>query len=320
MAGRVPVLHRMTATAVPDSFPGCVAVRRRLRVRPPAGGILLLLVAGVFALALPFAGPAAAQEVVEVPRGWPLNPSGVSAGDSFRLLFVTSTSRTASSENIGEYNTYVQGRAAAGHSSIRSFSSQFRVVGSTPTVHARNNTSTTYTSSDKGVPIYWLSGDKVADDYEDFYDGSWDNKSGKGKTESGTAYNNFFRIWTGSNNNGTASGNPLGGNTIGIIQSTYTQLSLSATLNSSTAGRGNQYGLFALSPVFRVTDAVSAFDVSIESTPTNATPGYARGRDHPGPARLRRGRVGYGLALLGAGHRRGGAPRDLRVRLRARAI
>ena len=36
---------------------------------------------------------------------------------------------------------------------------------------------TTFTSSDKGVPIYWLGGAKVADQYQDFYDGSWDNAS-----------------------------------------------------------------------------------------------------------------------------------------------
>ena len=57
-------------------------LRRRLAAFARAasgGGILLLLVAGLFALALPFAGPAAAQEVVEVPRGWPLKPSGLSA-------------------------------------------------------------------------------------------------------------------------------------------------------------------------------------------------------------------------------------------------
>ena len=53
----------------------------------------------------------------------------------------------------------------------RPFASQFRVVGSTASVDARDNTSTTYTSSDKGVPIYWVSGNKVADNYEDFYDG-----------------------------------------------------------------------------------------------------------------------------------------------------
>ena len=37
-----------------------------------------------------------------------------------------------------------------------------------------DNTSTTGT----GVPIYWFKGDKVADDYADFYDGSWDSNSG----------------------------------------------------------------------------------------------------------------------------------------------
>ena len=40
-----------------------------------------------------------------------------------------------------------------------------------------DNTGTTYTSSDKGVPIYWLGGNKVADDYEDFYDGDWDEEA-----------------------------------------------------------------------------------------------------------------------------------------------
>ena len=219
---------------------GATAPRRHAsRLRSGFGSGLRTALLSVLALVfvLPLVAPAAAQEVVEVPRGWPLSPSGVSAGDSFRLLFVTSTSRGALSKNIGEYNTYVQGRAGAGHSSIRPFSSQFQALASTPTVHARNNTSTTYTTSDKGVPIWWLSGDKVADEYEDFYDGSWDNKSGKGKTESGAAYNNFFRVWTGSNNDGTATSNPLGGPSSGIQSVTYTQLSQSATLNSGTAGK-----------------------------------------------------------------------------------
>ena len=50
---------------------------------------------------------------------------------------------------------------------------------------ARDNTATTFTSSDKGVPIYWLNGNKVADEYEDFYDGSWDDEAND-KNESGT--------------------------------------------------------------------------------------------------------------------------------------
>ena len=59
------------------------------------------------------------------------------------------------------------------------------MVGSTAAVDARDNTGTTYTNTDKGVPIYWLGGAKAADDYEDFYDGDWDDEVND-KNESGT--------------------------------------------------------------------------------------------------------------------------------------
>ena len=171
-----------------------------------------LLLALAQSFALPLALPASAQEVVEVPRGWPLKPSGLSATQKeFRLLFVTSTTRNATSSNIADYNSFVQGRAAAGHSAVRSFSSKFRVVGSTATVDARDNTATTYTSSDKGPSIWWLNGSKAADNYQDFYDGSWDSESGKnesGNTQAtgcppGGGGSNRTGVWTGSNNDGT---------------------------------------------------------------------------------------------------------------------
>ena len=101
-----------------------------------------------------------------VPADWSLIPSGLSHGDEFRLLFVSSTGRNASSDSIATYNTWIQNRAAAGHTDIQDYSSTFTAVGSTAAVDARDNTHTTYTSSDKGVPIYWLNGNKVADHYE----------------------------------------------------------------------------------------------------------------------------------------------------------
>ena len=127
--------------------------------------------------------PAAAQTVV--PASWALTPPGLAAGDKFRLIFATSTKRSASSGDIAAYNTFVQDRAAAGHAAIRSYASGFRAVGCTEDVDARDNTGTTYTSSDKGVPIYWLGGNKVADDYEDFYDGDWDEEAST-KNEAGS--------------------------------------------------------------------------------------------------------------------------------------
>ena len=65
-------------------------------------------------------------------------------------------------------------RAAAGRGAIRPYSDQFRVVGSTAAVDARDNR-----APPAGVPIYWLNGAKVADHYADFYNDSWDSLTGK---------------------------------------------------------------------------------------------------------------------------------------------
>ena len=112
-----------------------------------------------------------------VSNNWSLTPSELGARDQFRLLFLSSTTRNATSSDIAAYNTFIQNRAAAGHTDIQAYSNGFKVVGCTEDDDARDNTGTTFTSSDKGVPIYWLSGTKVADQYQDFYDGSWDNAS-----------------------------------------------------------------------------------------------------------------------------------------------
>ena len=117
----------------------------------------------------------------EVLASWSLTPAGLAVGDQFRLIFLSSTKSNALSTDIGDYNTFVQDRAAAGHADIRAYSGGFGVIGCTAAVDARDNTATTGT----GVPIYWLDGAKVADDYGDFYDGSWDDEVND-KNESGT--------------------------------------------------------------------------------------------------------------------------------------
>ena len=163
------------------------------RLRPALFRAAACLVVAVAALlALP--GGASAQDN-SVRPSWSLTPSGLSDGDQFRLIFTTSTRRTGRSSDIEVYNTFVQERAAAGHMAIRSYSSQFRVVGSTAAVHARDNTNTTGT----GVPIYWLNGAKVADHYADFYNDNWDSLTSK--NESGQAGGST--VLTGSLANGT---------------------------------------------------------------------------------------------------------------------
>ena len=152
---------------------------------------------------------AATEGAQVVPLDWSLIPDGLGlgAGDEFRLLFLSSTVRDATSNRIVPYNSFIQDLAAAGHADVQAYSSGFRVVGCTFTIDARDNTKTTYTDSDKGVPIYWLGADrKVADDYQDFYDWTWTNESrnrnefGSGNRDTAQSENQPF---TGCNHDGT---------------------------------------------------------------------------------------------------------------------
>ena len=138
---------------------------------------------------------------VSVPSDWGLVPSGLSAGDRFRLLFISSTKRDASSADIADYNAFVQARAAAGHTDIQSYNSGFRAVASTPFVDASANTATA--SSDTTSAIYWLGGPKAADNYNDFWDGSWDHENTPLRDESGSqvTFLSTNRPWTGTGSN-----------------------------------------------------------------------------------------------------------------------
>ncbi len=189
-----------------------------------------------------------------VSGGSVLVPDGLSAGDEFRVLFLTSGGRKGDSSDIGDYNSFVQAAAAAGHEAIAEHSGGFRAVASTAAVDARDNTNTTGT----GVPIYWLGGDKIADGYADFYDGTWDNENGV-TDESATAYADLGtpeRVWTGSNDDGTVSGSNGMGTTIpmtGYLGLPVVLDSVTDPLNANDPETNtNTYPLYALSEVFTV--------------------------------------------------------------------
>ena len=145
---------------------------------------------------------------LEVPSTWRLAPDGVQAGESFRLLFVSSEATDASERGISTYDRRVRRAAANGHSSIRPYKSHFRALGSSEEVDARTHTISTHESEtgDLGVPIYWVGGDRVADDYRDFYDGSWASNSPT--DEYGLSVDRKVEVFTGSARDG--SSNPRG--------------------------------------------------------------------------------------------------------------
>ena len=251
-----------------------------------------------------------------VPEDWELIPAGLSPDSRFRLLFVTSTSRRSDSTDIAVYNTFVQNRAKAGHAAISdSCANLFKVVGSTATVNARVNTDTE--ASDTDAAIYWLKGVKVADDYADFYDGSWDNTDSSGKpykNENGiTDRSEVFReafVPTGTNNDGATSGNPLGSDPF----VTGAELNIMPPFENSGARSDITRTHYGLSPVFTTAGHVITVTADGERVTEGESASFTL-RAEPAPSRsidvmlelsdsgdfARQGRTGMKRVTLGKG-------------------
>ena len=123
-------------------------------------------------------------------------------------MFIDSrTTVPGSRSDIAWYNETVRTALRyRGHRSIRSHRGEFAAVVSTTAVDARDNTGTTGT----GVPIYWLNGHKVADDYSDFYDGAWDSIIARDES-GGLVYDlQDVHVWTGSTADGREFINEFG--------------------------------------------------------------------------------------------------------------
>ena len=200
-----------------------------------------------------------------VPLDWALKPGAISAGQSFRLLFITDVWRDATSHDIADYDTYVQTRAAAGHTAIRPYSSDFRVLGSTATVAAIDHLGATGT----GVPIYWLNGAKVADDYTDFWDNSWDAQVGTDRRNAaGQQSNSGTRSdwpWTGTQGHGARHDRPLGSSLPRRGGSGAGPSPISHHFGI-TAPRTANHAFYALSPLFTATTAGHTLSINMATT------------------------------------------------------
>ena len=222
---------------------------------------------------------------LEISGDWNLKPTALVAGDRFRLLFLSSGKRNAEPTDIATYNTWIQAqvRATAGHADIQAYNAGFRAVGCTADSDARDNTATTYTNADKGVPIYWLGGARAAEDYEDFYDGSWEDEVND-KNESGADGPDTSQLanypLTGCDDDGTEK----------IVSLTSSALGTSDNLGS-TVGRPNSSGtghgpltsgfttktgtrpMYGLSALFQV--AAGRLEITVEADAASVVEGTA---------------------------------------------
>ena len=188
------------------------------------------------------AAPAGAQ-TFGVPDDWELKPADLAVGDSFRVLFVTSTAHQGQSTDIAHYNRQVQTVAAASTDPlVRRYASSFRALASTAGIHARTNT---MTQGAGDVPIYWLNGERIAENYDAFYDRSWD--SADGRDESGRSTRSI--VWTGTNDDGSSATYPLGD-----PQPVSGQTQLFGPLFADRRAATGYYRLFGMSPVLVVED------------------------------------------------------------------
>ena len=127
-------------------------------------------------------------------------PLGLSPGDQYRLGFLTSTTRDATSSSIADYNTFVQSLADL-QPDLLALGATWTAIGSTSTVDARDNTGTNDTLF-VGVPIYLLDGiTKIADNNADLWDGSIDNFFNI--FEDGSPSSPPENVWTGTRADGT---------------------------------------------------------------------------------------------------------------------
>ena len=211
-----------------------------MRAIRPAPLILVVALAALTVALTVFPASAQSNTPTDVSSNWELTPSGLEHGDEFRLLFVTAGTRNGTSGSISTYNTFVQNAAASGHTAIQGYSSGFRAVGST---------------DDTGVPIYWLGSNRLADDYEDFYDGDWDDEVNATK-ESGTSRpfdssTTANRPFAGSDHDGTGdSPNELGESNVRVGGPNDSGRGpINGDFNTA---RNNNRPFYGLSAVFRV--------------------------------------------------------------------
>ena len=137
-------------------------------------------------------------------RALPMQPEGLTPGQSYHWMFITRGTIDSNSADIAVYNAFVDAEAAL-NPDLAGLS--WRAIASTEAVDARLN-------APVNGPVYLLDGARFTDDFLDMWDGS--NIPFNAIPEIDQfgvvrAQDPFPWVWTGTDNDGTAFGLGLGG-------------------------------------------------------------------------------------------------------------
>jgi hypothetical protein len=100
-----------------------------------------------------------------------MTPTGLNTGDQFRIIFVTSDTRDATSSNLADYDTFITDLATAAGLTYNGAPVTWFALGSTESVSANSR----LPASTSSPGLYRVDGVKVADNTSDLWDGSIDN-------------------------------------------------------------------------------------------------------------------------------------------------
>ena len=141
-------------------------------------------------------------------------PGDTYAGD-YRIAFVSNGKRGAgpSTDTIVAYNAFVTAEAAA-VTELDALGVEWKCIGSTETIDAKVNTSTHTTGDANDVPIYTTTGQLIATNNADLWDGNIQNPI---SYDDGTAIplntdnSNPAETWTGTDADGASASDTVNG-------------------------------------------------------------------------------------------------------------
>ena len=223
-------------------------------MRNTAKHLLLRAVARTFVLGLALLGVAGVAHAAPITV-----PAGLSYGDTYRLVFVTSITTDGTDTDIAYYNQFVTDVANA-QTELAALATSWTAIISSTTVDARDNTGTVPFTDGAGIPIYLVDGaTKVADSYADLWDGTIDNPIDVFETgATWTSADTVAAVWTGSNADGTA----FAGRSVGDAIIEFGRINLGETdfhwAAAGTNTTNTQRRLYALSGEITVVPAPSA--------------------------------------------------------------
>lgn len=141
--------------------------------------------------------PASAAPIITVPDS--LKP-----GDQYRLVFITLGKIQATSSDISTYDAFVTTQANSS-SALTALGTTWRIIGSTQMVDAKTHTNTDDSPAGlTGVPIFRLDGLRIADNYDDLWDGNIQRPIYV--AQDGTLLDTCCGSWTGTLTSGLNAG------------------------------------------------------------------------------------------------------------------